>query len=82
MLREYKFDGIDLDIEEKMSLMDVKFLISKLKQHMGKHFIITLAPVYTPMVNEIPSQRRYYRREAKKKLKKPVWDITDMAIWR
>lgn len=45
MLRAYKFDGLDLDVEESMSLSGVIRLIDRLKADFGDAFIITLAPV-------------------------------------
>lgn len=45
MLRTYKFDGLDLDVEEPMSLPGVMRLIDRLKVDFGDAFIITLAPV-------------------------------------
>lgn len=45
MLRTYKFDGLDLDVEEPMSLSGVIRLIDRLKADFGEVFIITLAPV-------------------------------------
>ena len=44
-IRRYGFDGIDLDIEEPMSLAGVIRLIDQLKEDFGDTFIITLAPV-------------------------------------
>ncbi|KAL8965197.1 MAG: hypothetical protein Q9183_003978 [Haloplaca sp. 2 TL-2023] len=45
MLRRHKFDGIDLDVEEEMSLNGIIRLIDRLRSDFGRDFIITLAPV-------------------------------------
>ncbi|WP_427017629.1 glycosyl hydrolase family 18 protein [Pseudarthrobacter sp. P1] len=45
MIGKYKLDGLDLDVEEQMSLAGVENLIDHLKKDFGKDFIITLAPV-------------------------------------
>jgi hypothetical protein len=44
-LRYYKLDGIDLDVEENVSLADIEMLIGQLHADMGPGFEITLAPV-------------------------------------
>lgn len=38
-------DGLDLDVEEHMSLRGIVHLIDRLREDFGKDFIITLAPV-------------------------------------
>ena len=45
VIRRYKLDGLDLDIEEEMSLAGIIRLIDRLKNDLGKGFLITLAPV-------------------------------------
>ncbi|KAK2055251.1 chitinase [Colletotrichum caudatum] len=45
MLRTYALDGIDLDVEEVMSLAGVIRLIDRVRQDFGKDFLISLAPV-------------------------------------
>ena len=45
MIRRYKFDGLDLDVEEDMSLGGIVRLIDRLRADFGTSFIITLAPV-------------------------------------
>ncbi|KAF3216975.1 hypothetical protein TWF191_008879 [Orbilia oligospora] len=47
MIEYAKLDGLDLDVEEQMSLPGVIRLIDRLKQDFGRDFIITLAPVAT-----------------------------------
>ena len=44
-IRQYNFDGVDLDIEEPMSLAGVIRLIDRLKKDFGDAFLVTLAPV-------------------------------------
>ena len=44
-LRTYKFNGIDLDIEETFSLADTEKLINQLRTDFGSSFVIAMAPV-------------------------------------
>lgn len=44
-IRNYNIQGIDLDIEESVNILDVIKLIVHLKQTFGNDFIITMAPV-------------------------------------
>ncbi|KAL9126335.1 MAG: hypothetical protein Q9217_004601 [Psora testacea] len=45
MIRQHQFDGLDLDVEEVMSLWGIIRLIDRLRADFGTSFIITLAPV-------------------------------------
>lgn len=45
MIRQYAFDGLDLDVEEDMSLDGIIRLIDRLKADFGDSFLITMAPV-------------------------------------
>lgn len=45
MIRRHQLDGVDLDVEEPMSLEGIIRLIDRLKSDLGDEFIITLAPV-------------------------------------
>jgi hypothetical protein len=49
-LRQHDFDGIDLDIEEPMSLPGVIRLIDRLRSDFGPSFLITMAPVATALL--------------------------------
>lgn len=44
-LQHYNLNGIDLDIEETVTLPDVEKLIQQLNKDFGSSFLITLAPV-------------------------------------
>jgi hypothetical protein len=44
--------GIDLDIEEEVSLTDVQMLIMRIVSDFGKDFIITMAPVSSSLVSD------------------------------
>jgi len=44
-IRQYKLDGLDIDVEEDMSLNDIIHLITQLKHDFGNSFIISMAPV-------------------------------------
>jgi chitinase len=49
LIDKHHLDGVDLDVEEKMSLSGVKRLIDKLHDDFGDDFIVTLAPVATAL---------------------------------
>ncbi|MEO9264633.1 MAG: chitinase [Candidatus Baltobacteraceae bacterium] len=44
-LKTYKMNGIDLDVEENVSLPNIEKLIAKLHADFGNRFLITLSPV-------------------------------------
>ncbi|KAI9041670.1 putative class III chitinase [Aspergillus affinis] len=44
-IRRFQLDGMDLDVEEVMSLTGIIRLIDRLKADLGDDFIVTLAPV-------------------------------------
>ncbi|QPC76657.1 hypothetical protein HYE68_007409 [Fusarium pseudograminearum] len=52
MIKWAGFDGLDLDIEEAMSLGGVIRLIDHLKTDFGQSFLVTLAPVAPALRNE------------------------------
>jgi hypothetical protein len=54
MIRTYSLDGLDLDVEEPMSLAGVIRLIDRLKADFGESFIITLAPVAAALMTPDP----------------------------
>ena len=45
VLRKHHFEGVDLDVEERMSLAGAVRLIDRLKADFGQAFVVTLAPV-------------------------------------
>jgi hypothetical protein len=47
-------DGVDLDIEEIVSIDDVELLILQIKKDFGRSFIITMAPVQYSIENDVP----------------------------
>ncbi|KAI0459943.1 alkaline phosphatase [Xylaria acuta] len=51
LIRERGLDGLDLDVEEHMSIVGVIRLIDRLRADFGSGFIITLAPVATALVD-------------------------------
>ncbi|OBT87786.1 hypothetical protein VE02_03088 [Pseudogymnoascus sp. 03VT05] len=53
-IRSENLDGLDLDVEEKMSLPGVIRLIDRLRSDFGGGFIITLAPVATALATRDP----------------------------
>jgi len=50
LVRERRFDGLDLDVEEEMSLAGMMRLIDRLKGDFGAGFLVTLAPVATALL--------------------------------
>ncbi|HZT13813.1 MAG TPA: hypothetical protein VFA29_13480 [Candidatus Baltobacteraceae bacterium] len=48
-IAQYKLDGIDLDVEENVTLPDIERLIAQLSADFGPKFVITLAPVATAL---------------------------------
>lgn len=51
MIRERALDGLDLDVEEVMSLGGIVRLIDRLRSDFGPTFIITLAPVAMSLID-------------------------------
>lgn len=51
LIREKGLDGLDLDVEEEMSLAGVIRLIDRLRADFGPDFIITLAPVAAALLD-------------------------------
>lgn len=51
MIRARSLDGLDLDVEEEMSLPGIIRLIDRLKLDFGEDFVVTLAPVATALVS-------------------------------
>ena len=54
MLRAHHLQGLDLDVEEEMSLPGITRLIDRLRQDFGPSFLITLAPVATALLPGSP----------------------------
>ncbi|KAI1370880.1 glycoside hydrolase family 18 protein [Hypoxylon crocopeplum] len=51
LIRERDLDGLDLDVEEEMSLAGIVRLIDRLRADFGPNFIITLAPVAAALLD-------------------------------
>lgn len=51
LIRSRSLDGIDLDVEEEMSLGGIMRLIDRLRSDFGKTFLITMAPVAMAMLD-------------------------------
>ncbi|KAH8656553.1 glycoside hydrolase superfamily [Tricladium varicosporioides] len=54
LVRERSLDGLDLDVEEPMTLAGIIRLIDRLKSDFGEKFIITLAPVAAALMSDKP----------------------------
>lgn len=54
LIRKHKLDGLDLDVEEPMSLAGVIRLIDRLKVDFGSRFLVTLAPVAAALLSSRP----------------------------
>ncbi|EXJ60761.1 chitinase [Cladophialophora yegresii CBS 114405] len=50
LIRRHALDGLDLDVEEEMSLPGIVHLIDRLREDFGPSFLITLAPVATALM--------------------------------
>lgn len=48
-IRQYRLNGIDLDVEENVTLANIEKLINALSNDFGSKFVITLAPVATAL---------------------------------
>jgi hypothetical protein len=48
-LKKHKFDGLDIDVEESITLQQVEMFITQVHKDFGKKFSITLAPVATDL---------------------------------
>ncbi|KAF4120766.1 Glycosyl hydrolases family 18 [Geosmithia morbida] len=51
MVRQRGLDGLDLDVEEEMSLSGIIRLIDRLRADFGGNFILTMAPVAAALLN-------------------------------
>ena len=51
LVRSHGLDGLDLDVEEPMSLAGIVRLIDRLRKDFGPSFVITLAPVAAALLN-------------------------------
>ena len=51
LINERALEGLDLDVEEEMSLAGIVRLIDRLRADFGKDFIITMAPVAAAMLD-------------------------------
>ncbi|KAM7204386.1 chitinase [Rhypophila sp. PSN 637] len=51
LIKQRGLDGLDLDVEEPMSLAGIIHLIDRLKADFGEGFIITLAPVASALLD-------------------------------
>jgi hypothetical protein len=54
LIRARGLDGLDLDVEEPMTLVGIIRLIDRLRSDFGSEFIITLAPVAAALLSENP----------------------------
>ena len=53
MLKNYQFDGVDLDVEEAVTIESIKKLINDLRRDFPTNFLITSAPVCSSLQNGI-----------------------------
>lgn len=56
-------DGIDLDIEEPVSLDNTKKLISDIRKTFGDDFIISLAPIQSSLMNDEPGMSGFIYKD-------------------
>lgn len=50
VIKEHNLNGVDLDVEEEMSLQGIIRLIDRLRADFGPQFLITMAPVATALI--------------------------------
>ena len=55
--------GIDIDIEEKVSLDNIKMFINKLKEDFGNYFILTMAPIAPTLMYDGPGLSGFSYKE-------------------
>ena len=55
--------GIDLDIEEPVSLPNIKKLINQIVKDFGTEFIITMAPIAPSLINDGSSMAGFNYKE-------------------
>lgn len=51
VIRQFKLDGLDIDVEQSMSQSGIERLVDQLRTDFGSNFIITLAPVASALKN-------------------------------
>lgn len=51
LIRQHDLDGIDLDVEEEMSINGIVRLVDRIRADFGKDFIISFAPVAAAMLS-------------------------------
>ncbi|RAL07000.1 putative class III chitinase [Aspergillus homomorphus CBS 101889] len=73
MIRRHGLDGLDLDVEEDMSLSGIIRLIDRLKLDLGDGFIVTLAPVAAAMLGVGNLSGFDYRELEQKRAAKISW---------
>lgn len=73
LITKFQFiKGIDLDVEEMISLPNIEMLINKLRNDFGKDFIITMAPVAYSLVNDYPGLGGFTYKDLVKKYGKDI----------
>ncbi|KAL2192945.1 glycoside hydrolase family 18 protein [Corynascus similis CBS 632.67] len=58
-VRAHKLDGVDLDVEEPMTLRGIVRLVRRLRADFGPRFVISLAPVATALVGRQERRGRW-----------------------
>jgi hypothetical protein len=53
LLQKYNFDGLDVDVEEKVDVSVPLRLINALRRDMGPNFIITMAPLASALSDKV-----------------------------
>jgi hypothetical protein len=55
--------GVDLDIEETVTIENVKMLITRLKKDFGTDFIVTMAPVASSLTEDTPGMGSFVYKD-------------------
>ena len=55
--------GINLDVEETVTMENIKKLISKIRDDFGEKFVISMAPVSSAMESDVPGMGGFVYKE-------------------
>ena len=70
--------GINLDIEETVTMENIKKLISRLRSDFGGNFLISMAPVSSAMESDVPGMGGFVYKEL---FNSPEGEMVDFYNW-
>jgi len=68
LIKDTNIDGVDLDIEEEVDILNVIKLINDIRNDFGDDFIIAMAPVQSSMENDIEGMGGFVYKDLYKKV--------------